>query len=343
MKFGKNLLEVIEFSNPEWGPYWLNYKLLKKKIGEIENEKRSVVIIVKENADPSEITKSYAEIEFFKLLKAEVKRTNDFFLTEEGLFKIRRSRVLEAYRMLKESGPRFDKSTWTRLSTACVKFYEDVLHLENFAIMNYCGFSKILKKHDKLTGFSTREAFMKKILDQQCFSHHEILLHMLQESEQLFDNIQRLRCTLPLKEEEQLFIDAIRDLNSQASRMQVMVNETLRDEDDEKPEFTQAETLLTASALLFPLSHCVGRPFTSRQLTYAEITSDDELRRSYQLTSKVTNSGSNLTSAISWINKVSDAATKDVSMPDITEDSSNEVKFECSSTTNQPDSKRLKI
>jgi hypothetical protein len=28
-----------------------------------------------------------------------------------------------------------------------------VLLLENFAIMNYCGFSKILKKHDKLTGW----------------------------------------------------------------------------------------------------------------------------------------------------------------------------------------------
>jgi SPX domain protein involved in polyphosphate accumulation len=36
------------------------------------------------------------------------------------------------------------------LLTACVKFYRDVLMMENFAIMNYCGFSKILKKHDKV-------------------------------------------------------------------------------------------------------------------------------------------------------------------------------------------------
>lgn len=39
-----------------------------------------------------------------------------------------------------------------RLMAACVKLYKDLLLLENFAIMNYCGFSKILKKHDKVTG-----------------------------------------------------------------------------------------------------------------------------------------------------------------------------------------------
>ena len=32
------------------------------------------------------------------------------------------------------------------------KFYTDLLLLENFAVMNYCGFGKILKKHDKVTG-----------------------------------------------------------------------------------------------------------------------------------------------------------------------------------------------
>jgi len=30
------------------------------------------------------------------------------------------------------------------------RFYRDALMLENFAIMNYCAFSKILKKHDKV-------------------------------------------------------------------------------------------------------------------------------------------------------------------------------------------------
>jgi len=29
MKFGKNLLRVAEISDPEWVPYWVNYKALK--------------------------------------------------------------------------------------------------------------------------------------------------------------------------------------------------------------------------------------------------------------------------------------------------------------------------
>ena len=56
--------------------------------------------------------------------------------------------------MLKDEGIIHDKNAWTRLLMGCVKFYKDVLLIENFAIMNYCGFSKILKKHDKLTGYS---------------------------------------------------------------------------------------------------------------------------------------------------------------------------------------------
>jgi SPX domain protein involved in polyphosphate accumulation len=56
--------------------------------------------------------------------------------------------------MLQEKGVVHDKNTWTRLLMACVRFYKDVLLLENFTLMNYCGFSKILKKHDKVTGWA---------------------------------------------------------------------------------------------------------------------------------------------------------------------------------------------
>lgn len=35
MKFGKQLARVIDSSDPEWAPYWVNYKLLKKKLKEL--------------------------------------------------------------------------------------------------------------------------------------------------------------------------------------------------------------------------------------------------------------------------------------------------------------------
>ena len=135
-------------------PYWINYKFLKKKIREIIESQGGV----KTTSDkpvatkPSEIAKNTCEVEFFLQLKNELKKTSDFFASTEQLYAIRKKRVWEAFNMLKSNGIVYDKNTWSRLLNACVNFYKDVLLLENFAIMNYCGFSKILKKHDKLTG-----------------------------------------------------------------------------------------------------------------------------------------------------------------------------------------------
>ena len=36
MKYGKKLLAVKNSSDPEWAPFWPNYKLLKVKIKEIQ-------------------------------------------------------------------------------------------------------------------------------------------------------------------------------------------------------------------------------------------------------------------------------------------------------------------
>ncbi len=106
------------------------------------------------NRPPSEIAKSSREVQFFSLLRRELKKSSEFFRKAELEYKIRWERIWDAYLMLKDSSIMiiYDKNTWARLLSACVKFYKDVLLLENFAIMNYCGFSKILKKHDKLTG-----------------------------------------------------------------------------------------------------------------------------------------------------------------------------------------------
>lgn len=65
---------------------------------------------------------------------------------------VRQSRVNEGWRQLLLPNVAVEGNPNKRLMAACVKLYKDLLLLENFAIMNYCGFSKILKKHDKLTG-----------------------------------------------------------------------------------------------------------------------------------------------------------------------------------------------
>lgn len=136
-------------------PYWINYKFLKKKINDIVNARGGVKISDPSLVSrPSFISKSSCEVDFFKLLKSEMKKVSDFYASTEQLYRIRKTRVWDAFDMLQNEGVIHDKNTWTRLLCACVKFYKDALLLENFAIMNYCGFSKILKKHDKLTGYA---------------------------------------------------------------------------------------------------------------------------------------------------------------------------------------------
>ena len=68
-------------------------------------------------------------------------------------------------------------------------YYRDLLLLENYAIMNYCGFSKILKKHDKQTGFTTRTQFMRVCVAPQPFTRYPRLMEMIREAEDLYRDI----------------------------------------------------------------------------------------------------------------------------------------------------------
>ena len=127
----------------------MNYKFLKKKINDIvafQGGTKSAGAI-------GDMINSEVEKEFFSSLYYELKKASDFFAASEHLYRIRQERVKEGYLLLKQGNKQIDKNTWKMLLSACMKLYKDILLMENFAIMNYCGFSKILKKHDKLTGY----------------------------------------------------------------------------------------------------------------------------------------------------------------------------------------------
>ena len=138
-----------------------------------------------------EIAKVPDEIDFFKELKTEVKECSQFFDSSELLYRLRYHRVLDGYKKLKES-EYHDEFTWSRLLRSCINLYRDVLLLENFAIMNYCGFSKILKKHDKNTGFITKDAFMRNVMNIQNIAHYTYVNELLNQTERLFNDIQSM-------------------------------------------------------------------------------------------------------------------------------------------------------
>jgi SPX domain protein involved in polyphosphate accumulation len=198
MKFGKNLARVVELSDPEWAPYWINYHLLKRKIKrEIANESwiagAPANLSGKSNYEVvGSLLKSSAEVDFFRALRVELSKTSKFFATSERLFIIRFKRIKQALDMLQQSAGPTTPDDWSRLLTACVRFYREVLMLENFAIMNYCGFSKILKKHDKVTGLCTRDAFMTNVMSLQNFTNCRSLLDLISSTEELFNSIKKL-------------------------------------------------------------------------------------------------------------------------------------------------------
>lgn len=237
MKFGKNMIQVVELSDPEWGPFWINYKYLKKKIKHAKDPKSKAdcegddLSIEKSATTVSNLAQDAREVEFFKILHQEVTKASDFFARLEALCEIRKTNVTKAFNMVngyrkllgtekaKVSGM-CDSGSWGRLLSSCVQFYKDVLLVENFAIMNYCAVSKILKKHDKLTGTKTREPFMRNVMSQQNFTHYPGVMDLLRSAEGLFDSINGMDSVMPINDEERIFIAAMRDLNEAATRLQ---------------------------------------------------------------------------------------------------------------------------
>lgn len=63
--------------------------------------------------------------------------------------------------------------------------------LESYAVLNHVGFRKILKKHDKLTGFDTTEKYMEKEVGKKMFSNHLWIRDALFSLEEEFQAIKK--------------------------------------------------------------------------------------------------------------------------------------------------------
>uniref|UniRef100_A0A7S2A9F4 SPX domain-containing protein n=1 Tax=Trieres chinensis TaxID=1514140 RepID=A0A7S2A9F4_TRICV len=304
MKFCKNLQKVVDISDPEWAPYWTNYKMLKKLIKElpslvptddvskqtnaINSESRQqsvrsepnercrpgspsseassttsasaqqqqhgdktaeVSAVVTQNAGTgkdssnvgfagttgnapsieSEMTsnvdeqkqsigKSPGEVAFFKLLHSEFKKAVHFFERAQEEFSIREGRIREGMEIMKKPNSIMVSEKWSLLAKSLHRLYKDLLLLETFAIMTYCSFSKILKKHDKVTGYETRNAFMTNVVNRANFTNYPDVLSMISRCEALYEEVSQHLISEGkegLCEDERLFINMIHRLNSQ--------------------------------------------------------------------------------------------------------------------------------
>jgi hypothetical protein len=167
----------------------------------------------------AELGRNPGEKAFFKLLHAEHKKATHFFDKAQEEFMIREERVREGMQIMMQPNSIMVNEKWSMLAKSIYRLYKDLLLLETFAIMTYCSFSKILKKHDKMTGYQTRNAFMANVVNKANFTNYPKVLQMISSCKQLYEEVSH-RLVLEgkncLYEDERLFINMISRLNAQA-------------------------------------------------------------------------------------------------------------------------------
>ena len=145
----QNLLRVqSELSLPEWQPSMINYKLLKKKIKAITRQAELMEVPTRPTT-PAELSHSANEVEFFKLMEAELKKGSRFFENVEQQFGMR-TRALEDSLLYTKFvldnqqlglhrgfSDEFAAEMWTDLMRACVNVYRELLLLHHWIVMSY--------------------------------------------------------------------------------------------------------------------------------------------------------------------------------------------------------------
>jgi len=177
-----------------------------------------IAVIESASAKVEEMGKSPGEITFFKLLYGELYKTSEFFEQAQEEFTIREKRVQGGVEILKRPNSiMLNNDKWSFLAKSVYQLYKDLLLLEIYAIMTYCSFSKILKKHDKVTGFDTRNAFMANVVSKANFANYPRVLLMIKRCELLYDEVTKKLMAegCPMCDDERLFISMVQRLNFQ--------------------------------------------------------------------------------------------------------------------------------
>jgi len=196
--------------------------------------------------------KSPGEVAFFKLLHSELQKATRFFDKALTEYSIREERIQEGKILMQKPNAIMVEDRWSLLGKSVFRLYKDLLLLEIYAIMTYCAFSKILKKHDKVTGYSTRKPFMVNVVNKANFTSYPELLSMINRTETLYEDVSSqflLEGKDSLCEDERLFLNMIQNLNKQALSAL---------ESEDSPESTEQKARLKQSSIVLKQSQSSG-------------------------------------------------------------------------------------
>ena len=154
MKFGKYL---DRNRLADWSPYYINYEALKDLIAQSAQETERALAGPQDPSTSLSVVRTAgrqesAEERFFRRLEAEVSKIGKF--TEELVSQLRakmsgmQDEAATLLRSAKKGGS-LDPELKAKLLEEAKQFGDEFLALEKYVNLNYMGFHKILKKHDK--------------------------------------------------------------------------------------------------------------------------------------------------------------------------------------------------
>ncbi|KAL6501637.1 hypothetical protein OROGR_026770 [Orobanche gracilis] len=158
--FGKKLKER---QIQEWHGYYINYKLMKKKVKQYSNQ-----------IEAGALDRRYVLKDFSRMLDIQIEKIVLFMLEQQGSIASRIAQLNKQQDSLQEEP---DISKISELREAYRAVGQDLLRLLFFVEMNAIGLRKILKKFDKRFGYRFTDYYVKTRANhpysqlQQVFKH----------------------------------------------------------------------------------------------------------------------------------------------------------------------------
>jgi len=167
MKFGKKILEACELTQSTFKEdSWVGYKRLKKVLKTYE---------LSPGAQQVDLRTSNEAKEFFSLLRKDLLKVSREYLNKEKQLVQHCLLLITSIQNSVQGLPLLTSKVLEAHLKQIAELHKDFLVLRNFAVLNYCGFTKILKEHDKVTGCRTKDKFLRNLVNKQPFVPHELV------------------------------------------------------------------------------------------------------------------------------------------------------------------------
>lgn len=191
MKFAEHLSAHI---TPEWRKQYINYEEMKAMLYTAVEEAPSA-----ENVEPEVLSRHFANFDetFFHYCDQELKKINTFYsekLAEATRkFATLQSELKSNFDTIKpKSGGDIKRAIPRRkvqeLKLAFSEFYLSLILLQNYQNLNYTGFRKILKKHDKLLSVSNGAQWRAEYVETSHFYTNKDIDRLIRDTEATVTN-----------------------------------------------------------------------------------------------------------------------------------------------------------